>query len=183
MSETTFDIYSYMESMKIHKPPKTSKQFLVNVATEPLKVDAKEYDEYGEIEADYEEDIVDEKPPQQVKIYDRTQMQLVDREAIMNKLKHTRLVANNLISFLPKAVDPEVQDEEIPEIVFKKVEEDKEDKEDKEDEEDKDEESKSVFVLEPEDKQKEPKAPKEPKVKTIANVISELRKTWTAKKP
>ena len=50
MSETTFDIYSYMESMKIHKPPKTSKQFLVNVATEPLKVDAKEYDEYGEIE-------------------------------------------------------------------------------------------------------------------------------------
>ena len=178
MSETTFDIYSYMESMKIHKPPKTSKQFLVNVATEPLKVDAKEYDEYGEVEADYEEEMVDENPHQQVKIYDRTQMQLVDREAIMNKLKHTRLVANNLISFLPKAVDPEVQDEEIPEIVFKKVEEDKEDKDDKDEEEQK-EESESVFVLESEDKQKEDKQPKAPKVKTIANVISKRVKPKT----
>ena len=53
ISETIFDIYSYMKSMKITKPLKTKKQFLVSAATESFKDDAKEYDEYREIEADY----------------------------------------------------------------------------------------------------------------------------------
>ena len=71
MSETTFDIYSYMESMKIHNPPKTDKQFLVNIGP-VVERDLKD-DETGD----------EEETPTKVKIYDRTQMQLVDRNAIM----------------------------------------------------------------------------------------------------
>ena len=55
MSETTFDIYSYMESMKIHNPPKTDKHFLVNIGP-VVERDLKEYDETGEIEADYDDE-------------------------------------------------------------------------------------------------------------------------------
>lgn len=159
MSETTFDIYSYMESMKIHNPPKTDKQFLVNIGP-VVERDLKD-DETGD----------EEETPTKVKIYDRTQMQLVDRNAIMEKIKHTRLVVNDFINFLPKSVEPDIQKEELPEIVFKKVKE-----QDEAQDEAQDEEEESVFVIE------EPKpveVTKEPKVKTITNVISKRVKPKT----